>query len=175
MPALIRDAVLYEMVNGPLDYELRHYLTPKVLRELSVMGLNYDALDDFDKSQLADKGIAQLSSRGGLLLHGRPPRPYYSSKLSRIVSSATKADPNQRYASATKFISKLNQVDIPNWRPTSGNDFIARNWRGWDWTVSLVANEVLVKKAQPGTTKFRKVPNGAFSSLKLAFSFVEDQ
>jgi len=167
--------VLYEMVNGPLEYGLRHYLTPKVLRELRVVGRDYDALDDCDKSQLADKGIAQLSSRGGLLLHGRPPRPYYSSKLSRIVNTATKPDPNQRYATAAQFISKLSQVDIPNWRPTSDTDFLADNWRGWDWTVSLSPNNVLVKKASPGTAKFRRVPNGIFPSLVLAFSFVEEQ
>lgn len=167
--------VLYEMVNGPLQYELRHYLTPKVLRELRVVGRDYDALDDCDKSQLADKGIAQLSSRGGLLLHGCPPRPYYSSKLSRIVNTATKPDPNQRYASAAEFISKLNQVDVPNWRPTSDTDFLADNWRGWDWTVSMNRNNVLVKKAKPGTAKFRRVPNGILPSLALAFSFVEEQ
>jgi serine/threonine protein kinase len=106
--------ILYEMVNGPLEYELRHYLTPKVLRELQIAGGNYDALDDCDKSQLADKGIAQLSSRGNLLLRGRPARPYYSKKVSRLVGMATNPDPEKRFQTVGEFIAKLNQVDVPN-------------------------------------------------------------
>jgi serine/threonine protein kinase len=167
--------VLYELANGPIDSQLRHYLTPKVLRELRATGRDYNSLDDCDKSQLADKGIAQLSSQGGLLLHGRPQRPYYSSKLRRIVNAATKPDPGQRYASAGEFISKLNQIDIPNWLPTGDAEFLADNWRGWDWTVSFEANRVAVRKAQPGTTKFRRIPNSAFSSLADAFLYVEEQ
>jgi serine/threonine protein kinase len=167
--------VLYELVNGPIDSRLRHYLTPKVLRELRAAGRDYNSLDDCDKSQLADKGIAQLSSEGGLLLHGRPQRPYYSSKLRRIVNAATKPNPGQRYASASEFISKLNQIDIPNWLPAGDTEFLADNWRGWDWTVSFEANKVAVRKAQPGTTKFRRIPNTALSSLADAFSYIESQ
>jgi serine/threonine protein kinase len=167
--------VLYELVNGPIDSQLRHYLTPKVLRELRGTGRDYNSLDDCDKSQLADRGIAQLSSEGGLLLHGRPPRPYYSSKLRRIVNAATKPDPGQRYASAAEFISKLNQIDIPNWLPTADTEFLADKWKGWDWTVSLEANNIVVRKAQPGTTKFRRIPSRAFPSLVDAFSYVEEQ
>ena len=167
--------ILYELVNGPIDYELRHYLTPKVLRELRAAGREYDSLDDCDKSQLADKGIAQLSSEARLLLHGRVPRPYFSTRLRRIVNAATKPDPQQRYGSAAEFISKLNQVDIPNWRPDSDIQFSADNWRGWDWTVSLESDNVVVRKAQPGTVKFRKIPSRTFASLANALSYVEEQ
>jgi|ERR1700722_4323793 len=167
--------VLYELVNGPMETELRHYLTPKVLRELRAAGRKYDSLDDCDKSQLADKGIAQLSSEAGLLLHGRVPRPYFSKKLHRIVNAATKRDPRQRYASAAEFISKLNQLDIPNWRPKTEIEFTSDNWRGWDWDVSFEGSDVVVRKGQPGTAKFRKVPNRTFVSLTDAFSFVEEQ
>jgi serine/threonine protein kinase len=167
--------VLYELVNGPIDYELRHYLTPKVLRELRAAGQSYDCLDDCDKSQFADKGIAQLSSAGGLLLHGRAPRPYFSNKLRRIVNVATRPDPQQRYASAAEFIAKLNQIDIPNWRPSANTEFLATNWRGWDWTVTTEGAGVIVRKAQPDTGKFRKIPNRTFTSLANAFSHVEEQ
>lgn len=167
--------VLYEMVNGPLEYELRHYLTPKVLRELRSANGDYEALNDCDKSQLADKGIAQLSSGGDLLLHGRPPRPYYSSKLRRLVNTAIKPNPDQRFASAAEFISKLNQLDIPNWRPSTEANFIAENWRGWDWSVSLEKDGVNVRKARCATTKFRRISNGVFPSLADAFSCIEDQ
>ena len=167
--------VLYELINGPIDYELRHYLTPKVLRELSDAGKNYDSLDDCGKSQLADKGIAQLSSGQRLLLHGRTPRSYYSSKLRRIVNIATKPDAQQRYASAAEFISRLNQVDVPNWRPNTDMEFLATNWRGWDWTVATEGKSVVVRKARPNTGKFRKIPSSAFTSLGNAFSYVEEQ
>jgi serine/threonine protein kinase len=167
--------VLYEMVNGALEYELRHYLTPRVLRELHIVGRDYDALDDCDKSQLADRGIAQLSSGGGLLLHGRPPRPYYSKKLRRLVNTATKPDPKQRFHSAAEFIAKLNQLDIPNWRPMTDSNIFADDWRGWNWEVSLESDGITVKKAPCGTTKFRRIPNGTFPSLADAFSCVEEQ
>ncbi|MGA8308780.1 MAG: hypothetical protein WB755_02035, partial [Terriglobales bacterium] len=46
---------------------------------------------------------------------------------------------------------------------------------GWDWQVSLEANNVVVKRAQPGTNRFRKVPNRTFGSFANAFSYVEEQ
>lgn len=167
--------LLYELVNGPFEYKLRHYLTPKVLRELKREGLDYDSLDDCGRSQLADKGIAQLSTEGRLLLHGRVPRPYFSGKLQRIVNAATRPEPNKRYESAAEFLAKLNQVDLPNWRPLGDAEFLAENWRGWDWIVSRDASSCLVRKAKPGTGKFRRIPNRAFASLADGFSHVEDQ
>jgi serine/threonine protein kinase len=167
--------LLYELVNGPFEYRLRHYLTPKVLRELRREKLDYDSLDDCDQSQLADKGIAQLSSEGRLLLRGRAPRPYFSARLRRIVNGATKPKPSKRYASAAEFLAKLNQVDLPNWRSLGDSGFLAENWRGWDWTVCQGATNVLVRKAQPGTNNFRRIPNRAFASFADGFSYVEEQ
>jgi serine/threonine protein kinase len=167
--------LLYELVNGPFEYQLRHYLTPKVLRELRTDRLDYDSLDDCERSQLVDKGIAQLSSEGRLLLHGRAPRPYFSGKLRRITNAATKPEPSKRYRSTAEFLAKLNQVDLPNWRPMGDSGFLAESWRGWDWIVSTNAANVLVRKAKPGTNNFRRIPNRAFASFADGFSYVEEQ
>ncbi len=167
--------VLYELVNGPLDYRLRYYLTPKVLRELAAAGKDFESLDNCDQSQQADRSIAELSSKGRLLLHGQPPRPYYSDRLRRIVNRATNPDPRKRFGSAEEFIARLNQVEVPNWRQLCGTEFTAENWRGWDWAVSSIGPRVVVKKAQPGSGKFRRIPNRTFPSLSDAFSHVEDQ
>jgi serine/threonine protein kinase len=167
--------VLYELINGPFEYELRHYLTPKILRQLRDAGRNYEALDDYDKSKHADRGIAELCSRDQLLVHGRPPRPYYSKKLRRVVNGATKAKPNERFSTAAEFISKLNKLDVPNWQPVDGSEFLAENWKDWDWMVSSTASTCLVRKAKVGTNRFRKIPNRVFARLTDAFSYVDEQ
>lgn len=166
--------VLYELVNGPLDYKLRHYLTPKILRGPRTAGRDFESLDAFDQSQQADKGIAELSSKGRLLLHGRPPRPYYSAKLSRIVSAATKADPSQRFQSAGEFIARLNQINVPNWRQMDNTEFVAENWKDWDWRVVVGATGTTLSKSRCGRCKFRKVAADSCSTAQ-AFSYVEQQ
>jgi serine/threonine protein kinase len=167
--------LLYELINGPLESQLRHYLTPAVLRGLRVVGRNFDTLDDCDKSQQGDRGISELCSKGRLLMHGRPARPYYSTKLRRIVNVATNPNPNERYAGAQEFIAKLNQIEIPNWREITSCEFLATNWRGWDWMVAMRTNEAIVSKARPGSSKFRRVPNGVMPSLAASFSYIELQ
>lgn len=166
--------VLYELVNGPLDYQLRHYLTPKVLRDLRSAGRDFESLDGCDQSQQADKGIAELSSKGQLLMHGRPPRLYYSGRISRVVNKATHADPSQRFASASEFIAKLNQIDVPNWRQADSSEFLAENWRGWDWSITVSTAGGLLRKAKAGTNKFRRV-SADISSPAEAFFYVERQ
>jgi hypothetical protein len=167
--------LLYELINGPLETQLRHYLTPRVLRDLRMLGQDFDSLFDCDKSQQGDKGISELCARGRLLLHGRPARRYYSNKLRRIVNTAISPDPAQRYSGAEEFIAKLNLVDVPNWREANGGHFLAPNWKGWDWQVPDHGGESVVSKARPGSGKFRKVPGGTCPSLAAAFTFVEQQ
>jgi len=150
--------VLYELINGPLDYKLRHYLTPKILRDLRSTGRDFESLDTCDQSLHADKGIAELSARERLLMHGRPPRPYYSGRISRVVSTATKADPAQRFQSAGEFIAKLNRLSVPNWRQVDDSEFYAENWKSWDWNVSIGATGTTLKKSKAGQKKFRRVP-----------------
>jgi serine/threonine protein kinase len=164
--------VLYELVNGAFQYELRHYLTPKVLKDLHSSGRDFQSLDACDQSQQADRGIAELSAKGRLLMQGRPPRLYYSGRISRVVNKATNADPTRRFQSATEFLAKLNRIDIPNWRQVDGNNFLAENWKGWDWSVALSASGTLLRKAKPGTNKFRRV-NALVASPVEAFSYVE--
>jgi serine/threonine protein kinase len=165
--------VLYELVNGPLEYGMRHYLTPKVLRELRASGRNYDLLDGCDQSQQVDRGIAELASRGRLLVHGRPPRICFSDKLRRMLGVATRTEPNERFPSADAFIARLNQVDVPNWRQPSDSNFLAENWRGWDWRISVSAGGTVLQKARPSTDRFRKVSNREFSTPAEAFAYVE--
>ncbi len=86
--------LFYELINGSLESQLRHYLTPAVLRGLRVVGRDYESLDDCDKSQQGDKGISELCLKGRLLVHGRPPRLYYSNKLRRVVNVATNPNPD---------------------------------------------------------------------------------
>ena len=165
--------VLYELVNGPLEYSMRHYLTPKVLRELRASGRDYELLDGCDQSQQVDMGIAELASRGRLLLHGRPPRIYFSEKLRRVVNLAIRAETSQRFSSADAFIAKLNQINVPNWRQLSDSDFMAENWREWDWQISVTVTGTILRKARPTKGQFRKIPNLQFSSLAEIFAYVE--
>jgi serine/threonine protein kinase len=167
--------LLYELINGPLETQLRHYLTPKVLRDLRSLGQDFDGLPDCDQSQQGDKGISELCSKGRLLLHGRPPRRYYSNKLRKIVNAAINPDPAERYSGAETFIAKLNQVDVPNWREMKSCQFLAPNWRGWDWEITSFGEGATVSKARPDSGKFRRVPGGTLPSLTAAFAFVEQQ
>ena len=57
--------LFYELINGSLESQLRHYLTPAVLRGLRVVGRDCESFDDCDKSQQGDKGISELCLKEG--------------------------------------------------------------------------------------------------------------
>lgn len=167
--------ILYEIVNGPLEYSLRHYLTPRVLRELQAQGCDQNSLDDYETSCAANRGIAQLCGSGNLLMHGRPPRPYYSPKLRRVIAEATNPTPERRFENTADFIAKLNQLDIPNWKVISETELVASNWRGWDWKVHLNGHGVSISRARRGTEGYRRIRGVVVSSLREAISYVENR
>ncbi len=166
--------ILYELINGQLTYEMAHYITPSLHRELKKQGKTLQDLDEFDKSKIADRGIADLSFRQQLLEYGRDPQPYLSDKIRRIIKIGTHPELSKRFASADALIAKLSQIQVPNWRPISDTLYRAPSWRNWDWEISAAKDAVLVRKSQPGLNSFRKVQNCKVTSLRGAFEFVEE-
>ena len=163
--------VLYELVNGPLEYSPKHYLTITLKRELSRCGKTYDDLDDFERSKITDLAIEELATKHILLAHGRKPQPYVSDKIRRIVKAGTHPSLSKRFSSVDQFQAKLSQVDVPNWRPLDSGDYLAPAWQGWDWKVISQGQLVIVKKSRRAQDAFRKVKE--VKTLTEAFQFVE--
>lgn len=169
--------VLYEMVNGCLNYSEQHYLTSSIERAMRQNGPGWEDLSDFERTQWVNKGLNELSQRGKLLAHGRAPTPYYSSKLARIIKKATHSEPGSRYASATQFSSALQKVSLPNWKQVGCDSFIAIDWRGCDWTVRYHqksgSRRIETLKCKTGTAKPRRFNPNTFTTLKSAFDYIE--
>ncbi len=164
--------VLYELVNGPLQYDLQHYLSPKCLNQLRRSGQVFNLDDECDRSLAADAVIRYLAERQRLLEHGRRAQPYFSAQLRKIVTKACKPEPADRFCSAQEFCTRLMQANVPNWKAIGEHIFRASEWRGWDWEVANVGRAV-VRKSRPNRNAYRRVPNQQFAQLRDAFEFVE--
>jgi serine/threonine protein kinase len=164
--------VLYELINGPLRYDLQHYLSPRWLKLLRRAGIVFNLDDECDLSQAADAVIGWLAEKQQLLEYGRPAQPYFSSQLRKIVTKACKPKPADRFGSAQGFCTRLMQVNVPNWRTFDEHVVRASQWKGWDWEVANVSG-LVVKKSRPNRNAYRRIPNRQFLQLGDAFEFVE--
>lgn len=169
--------VLYEMVNGPMDYRYVHYILPKDLKRLANEGTPYDSLDVFEQARLNRECIKKLSKAEKLLDHGRPPGPQFSPRLKRLIRTATHPDLRKRFATALEFHSKLLQLKLPNWKITN-DQFIALDWRTWDWRLYFRkrrnGDESVLERARTGTSNYRRVATRPFNCLQGIFQFVEN-
>lgn len=168
--------VLYELVNGPLDYTQEHYLSRSKKTELRRSKQKFATMAAFERSRAVDEGIAALSCRGKLLEHGRTPQPYFSSKLSRLVRSATQPNYGKRPRSAPEFLSDLTRITVPNWLSNEVGVFTASDWRQWDWRVRLTGKTkemVVVERSRPGQGVWRRYSGVFVATLVEAFSLVE--
>jgi len=166
--------VLYELVNGPLQYDLQHYLSPKWLNQLKRKGSVFNLNDDCDRSQAADAVIRLLAERQRLLEYGRPPQLFFSPQLRKIVKKACKPKPADRFSSAQQFCTRLMQANVPNWKTVDEHTVRATEWNGWDWEVAN-RGDLVVKKSRPNRNAYRCIPNQQFAQPRDAFEFVESQ
>jgi serine/threonine protein kinase len=166
--------VLYELVNGPLEYDPQFYLASKCLERLKLSGKHFNLRDDFERSQAVTAVIAYLAERNQLLDYGRPVRPYFSPQLRKIVAKACKPKPEDRFHTAQEFSTKLMQANVPNWKTINGHTFRASQWSGWDWEVAN-SGGVVLRKSQPDRNAYRRIPRQQFLRLEDAFRFLEGQ
>jgi serine/threonine protein kinase len=167
--------VLYELVNGPLNYNELHYLTPETVQRLGREGRNPLELSSIDRSTLVQAGICDFARKAKLLEHGQRSRPYLSKKLLTIIKKATHPETIKRFQTAPDFIGKVSQIDVPNWIPVADETFTAFAWREKDWRVRKESRSIVLEHCKPGG-KFRQVSNtgGRFDNLNEAFQFVEE-
>ena len=168
--------ILYELVNGCLVYEQSHYVTRILKQELDRQNMDYERLDDVDKCMWANRGISELAKRGQLLEYGHSPRPYYSSKIRRLIRLSTHPELNRRCPNVDQFLNRLLQIDVPDWKPVDDH-YEAESWQGFDWRVLTVQtrrrNTIRVEKARIGTCRYRTLATPSFESEREAFDFVE--
>lgn len=168
--------IFYELVNGCLVYDQSHYITPGLTEQLRRLNTRYELLDEVDKCLWSNLGIVELSARGRLLEYGHPPRPYYSSKITRLVKFATRPELNRRCPNVNPFLNRLLQIDVPNWKPVD-DYYEAESWQGFDWRLLAVQtrrrNLIRVDKARAGTGRYRNITTHSFVSEREAFDFVE--
>ncbi|HOX01891.1 MAG TPA: protein kinase [Candidatus Paceibacterota bacterium] len=166
--------VLYQLINGSLPTAGDQYVTKAVHRELAKQNTPYDGLDPYEKGAAEKKGLAELTSKERLLGHALAPRPYYSPSIRRIINNATRADPARRIQSACDFLTRLSQVDVPNWIP-DGDTFTAANWRGWDWRIrergGAPGNAVQIERSRVSANKYRR--HAEPNTLEGAFELIE--
>jgi serine/threonine protein kinase len=164
--------VLYELVNGPLQYDLQHYLSPKWLEKLRRKGSEFDLSDNCDRPQAADAVLRCLAESEKLLGYGRPPKPYFSPQVRKIVTKACKAKLSDRFRTAQEFCARLMQVSVPNWKTHEEHTVRASEWNGWDWEVANNGH-LVVKKSRPNQNAYRHIRNQQFAQPRDAFEFVE--
>ncbi|MGD0096952.1 MAG: protein kinase [Terracidiphilus sp.] len=163
--------ILDEMVNGALPYDLASYLDRTAAQEMKASSIsNLDELGDYERSKLIDSSISRrCSSRK--ILSMRPARPYQSKSLKRIINKSIAPLASQRFQTSTAFISSLQSLDIPNWRPAD-EDFEALQWRGWDWRVAGSSSNYVVYRRRSKTAAYRRW-GSPYASLVSAFFAVE--
>jgi serine/threonine protein kinase len=165
--------VLYELVNGPLEYDPQFYLASKCLERLKLIGKHFNLQDDFERSQAVNAVIAYLAERNNLLDYGRPVRPYFSPQLRKIVAKACKPKPADRFHTAREFCTKLMQANVPNWKRIDAHTFRALKWNGWDWEIADVGR-LVIRKSQPDQNAYRRISKQQqYLRLEDAFEFVE--
>lgn len=164
--------ILDEMVNGALPYDLASYIDRTAKQEMKTAGISsLGEMDGYERCKLIDNSISRrCSSRK--ILSIRPPRPYESSSLKRIVNKSIAPLASQRFQTATAFISALQSVDVPNWRPLD-NYFEALQWRGWDWKVEPLSSYCVVYRRRSEGATYRRW-GGQHASAVSAFASVED-
>jgi serine/threonine protein kinase len=163
--------VLDEMINGALPYDLGSYLDGTGAQEMKASGVSgLSQLGDYERSKLIDGSISRRCSSRKILTI-RPARPYQYKSLKRVINKAIAPLASQRFQTSTAFISALQAIDVPNWRPVD-NDFEAMLWRGWDWRVAGTSSEYTIYRKRPGAATYRRW-GGSHASLTSAFSAVE--
>ena len=86
--------ILYEMVNGPMDYSYAHYVLPKHQSRLARDGTCYESLDPFEQARLNRECIKTLCKAQKLLSHGR--RQLLTSPVASVVSLGRRLIPISR-------------------------------------------------------------------------------
>ncbi len=166
--------VLYELINGPLVIEGRHYLTKKVLSNLKRKGISYSALHPCDKGKAESNGIEELSRKGLLLSHGRLPALYLAKNLKKIITRSVNPDINKRYHSADEFMLELSKILVPNWIILPDGSYNTTNWKSYDWRVKFNRKGTpFIEKALTGTVNYRKVNTFHFENLVQLFECIE--
>jgi serine/threonine protein kinase len=162
--------ILDEMVNGSLPYDLASYLDQTAKREMRAASISsLDEMDAYERSKLIDGAISRrCSSRK--ILSVRPPRPYQSTSLKRIINKSIDPLASQRFQTSIAFISALQSLDIPNWQPSDGQ-FVASQWKNWDWKVAQSSSRFLIYRKRPETVAYRRWGEQHIS-LASAFSTV---
>lgn len=169
--------VLYEMVNGALEYQPFHYITTSVRRSISAQGASWGSLDDYRKSRCTDESLKERAEKQSLLPHGRAPRPYLSPRLKQVIWKATNPRVEQRFPSATAFASALQRLSLPNWCENSIGEYSTSDWNGYDWKLCTIQKQrsakVELSKRKTGTSSYRCVKAHRFESIESACTYVE--
>jgi serine/threonine protein kinase len=169
--------VLYELINGPMNYDGIHYVTKSVRQELEKKGTPYESLGDCDKTQAQDRGIAELARKQLLLEYGRPPLPFLSKALRRLIARATHPDLKKRIPSAKEFLRLLGAVNVPSWLANAAQEYTARGWRGWDWQIRSETTRsgvtLTLARARADSGAYRRVRAAPGSSFEALVDYVE--
>ena len=151
--------VLFEMAHGPLPYKDESYLDQQARKELRELARSPNGIEPFDRQQIINCALARAAAGSGLTRFGKK-QPYVSTRLTRIINKATAPDPTVRYQKPSDMIGDLEALRIPNWQlSTSGSQYVATGWAGWDWTVSQATSgrgKWLVLRRRQAPTSFRR-------------------
>lgn len=164
--------VLYEMVNGPLFQREEHYLTRRAKRELLDAGTQFADLNRPDQCDVLNSCIAERAGHQKLLTHGRPPKPYLSRKVVRIINKATTPCCVDRYPASADFLSDIGSISCPNWKEIDKDEFEAEQWQNRDWHVYKNKKSAMLRSKPAGGRRYRKELSEQDLTLKDAFNYV---
>jgi len=169
--------LVYEMANGGLDIDDRHWLHVRDLGDLHRLGKREADLEDWEFSRLVNKGIARRAADQTLLAHGCAPMATMSASLARLLKRMTAPRPDQR-PSVSEARNKLQGLALPNWLPVEEGVFEAQNWIQCDVRiVALRASVFQVEKRHASSERsFRKWSGSPhFADAGEAARWVEGQ
>jgi len=149
--------LVYEMANGGLNTDERHWVHERDRRDLHRSGKQEADLDACEFSRLVNKGIERRATDQTLLAHGHAPMATMSASLARVLKRMTAPDPNQR-PSVSEALNKLQGLALPNWLLVNDGVFEAQDWTSGDVRIVALQSSIFqVEKRQARSGKsFRK-------------------
>lgn len=126
--------VVYEMINGPVEENVEHYLVKSVVSKYEKKyKCLFESMDDCQKSEVEDESIRVLITRDELLPKGRSPSRWYIKKLKEIVKHLSHKDYCKRASMCNQARIILSSYVGPNWMQPNDNELFIRNFEGYDY------------------------------------------
>lgn len=146
-------AVLYEMIYGCFDITR----IPPLYLKRSQNKLGLSCSDTWEKCQIENFMISDLLSKGKFYEMITLQKDYVPKELIRFVKKITSYNADDRYRTCADVRIALSRLNIPDWQQVSLNSYYVTDWRGKDYSITIVDNVVNCRVSIAGKNSFRQI------------------